>query len=360
VSLHEAVTDDLVFEPSFQSGLREDIQLESMESVASPVFGGPVSGPIRMDVPCCGIGHRFLTMAAIARDLSPHTIAWNWGPCQGKNNVFGEIFKPNSVFVTYEPHEGAAPFPYMQNLTSRGVNQKEIPRHIQGAFVELLLNKLSDQYMNTINVFKRQVGWDRAPVIGLHIRTGNVPENTTELDYKKESRHIHRRIGGKLQEELGLEDALRLYMIHAAALAENMGISENYQVLVVTDNGDVLKSLDNMTGLPRWFSRPQTYQEGAHPLIFSNLLLNNAGERCQIDWFSEGILDLHLLASSSAMLTSMSSSFYRVAEMAHLMNDRPVCHCAQNRKMPATCTCIGDDDPLIAPDFFAQLMEALS
>lgn len=307
------------------------------------------ANPQRLDIACCGVGHRFETLAAAARDLSPAPVEVNWGPCEGASNVFGEIFQPNNVFIPYEPSPFDAPFPEQRDLASAGINaaNREVPIQVQEALVALVL-ELSDRYMSEINDFKQRIGWDEAPVIGLHIRTGNFLNSTST--YERESKQLHRRVGGRLQEKIGLENALYLYMKHAVALAEKIGVSENFRVLVVTDSNDVLETLDNLTGLPHWFHRPQPYTEIAHPLVYGNLHLNNGGDRCQIDWFSQPVMDLHLLASADAMLTSMHSTFYRIAEMANLMHGRPVCHCSQNNTMPQTCKCVGEDNTLI-PDF---------
>ena len=298
----------------------------------------------RLDIACCGIGHRIKTMARAARDFN-QSVQVHWGPCSNKSaNIFGDIFKPTSAFVPYKPSEGEVPFPKMRDLKNAGVKNQDmnIPEDVKSALVDLLVNNLSDQYMNKVNNFKKDVLWDSAPVIGLHIRTGNTSDGIAS----RELTQIQRRIGGKVQDDIGLENWLYLLMSHARALAKRMGIENNYQVLVVTDSNAVIDSLKNLTGIPNWFYRPQTYFDVAHPLVYGNLLLDNAGESCQRDWFSEPIIDLHLLASSEALLTSMKSSFYHVAEMAHLMNERPICHCSQNYEAPQSCQCIGDHDVL--------------
>jgi hypothetical protein len=108
--------------------------------------------------------------------------------------------------------------------------------------------------MDKVNEFKEWVGWDETPVIGLHIRTGNAHnDNTTST---RESTLLHRRVGGKLQENIGLEQALYLYMDHASALAARMGL-DSYRVLVVTDSNAVLDTLGNMSDIPHWMNRPQ-------------------------------------------------------------------------------------------------------
>ena len=346
--------DDIAFKPPVLAKNNQD--KDFVQVAESRVLSDEVSSPAkwvetkRLDIPCCGIGHRFNTMAAAARDISPSQVAIHWGPCGDVSNIFSEIFKPNNPsFVPYKPVDGDLPFPEMRNLTRAGVDlrQKDIPDEVQISLVDLLLNNLSDEYMSKVNDFKDAVGWDDAPVISLHIRTGNVINSTS--NHEHELKQLHRRVGGRLQEDIGLENALVLYMSHAAALAVDMDIFDNYQILVVTNSNDVIELLNVMDGLPRWFHRPQTYYDVAHPLVYGNLLLNNAGERCQLDWFSEPIIDMHLLASSAAMITSMRSSFYKVAEMAHLKNNRHVCHCSQDDEKPQSCRCVGDDDVLI-PD----------
>lgn len=298
----------------------------------------------RLDIACCGIGHRIKTMAKAARDFN-QSVHVNWGPCSNNSaNIFADMFKPTSAFIPYKPSEGDIPFPKMRDLAKAGVKNwdNNIPKEVQSALVDLLVNNLSDQYMKKVNKFKEDVQWDSAPIIGLHIRTGNTPDAIVS----RELTQIQRRVGGRLQENIGLENWLYLLMSNALALAKQMGTANNFRVLVVTDSNVVIDSLKNMTGIPNWFHRPQTYFDVAHPLVYGNLLLDNAGESCQRDWFSDPIIDLHLLASSEALLTSMKSSFYHVAEVAHLINERPVCHCAQNHETPQSCQCIGDDDIL--------------
>ena len=362
---HSTKRDDIAFKPP--ELVRNSHDKESLQAAESRALSDDVSSKIeewsetkRLDISCCGIGHRFHTMAAAARDMSPSRVAIHWGPCQDVGNVFSKIFKSNnSTFVPYIPVDGDVPFPEMRNLTRAGVDlrQTAIPDEVQNSLVDLLLNSLSDQYMSIVNDFTETVGWDDAPVISLHIRTGNIANST--FDHEHESKQLFRRVGGRIQEEIGLKNALHFYMSHAAALAIKMGIFDNYQVLVVTDSNDVIELLKTIEGLPGWFHRPQTYHDVAHPLVYGNLLLNNAGDSCKLDWFSEPIIDMHLLASSAAMLTSMRSITLRrpksseywiwqeVAEKAHLKNGRPVCHCSQNDEDPLTCQWVSDTDVIV-------------
>lgn len=334
-------SEDITFQPPVSVADEPRILSNDMASAT----------PKRIDITCCGIGHRFDTIAAAVRDLN-RPIEVNWGPCKDlTNNIFGKIFETNSLFIPYQPSDGDAPFPRMKDLTGIDMASKNLPNEVQEAVVDLLMHNLSDEYMDTVNKFKESVGWDDAPVIGLHIRTGNTQNDTTS-NYEKETKQLHRRVGGHLQDSIGLEYALYLYMDHVSALAAEMGISDRHQVLVVTDSNAVLETLGNMTDLPRWFHRPQAYTEVAHPLIFDNLLLNNGGERCQLDWFTEPIIDLHLLASTDAMITSMWSTFYRIAEMAHLKHNRPVCHCSRSRAHPQTCQCVGEEEVLLPEYMF--------
>ena len=284
---HSSAKDDIAFEAPYEYGSGyygdetevESFVLSNEDPHADKIFTEGVN-PRRVDISCCGIGHRFEIMGSAARDLSPSPIEVNWGPCEHSSNIFGELFKSNNAFIPFNPSEGDLPFPEVRYLSSLGIDagQKKVPLEVERALVDLLLHKLSDKYMDKVQDFKNEVGWDETTVIGLHIRTGNVLNNTST--YERETTQLHRRVGGRLQEEIGLENALYLYMKHARALAAKMGASsDNYRVLVVTDSNDVLETLGSMSGLPNWFHRPQSYTDVAHPLVYGNLRLNNSGDR---------------------------------------------------------------------------------
>lgn len=131
--------------------------------------------PKRIDITCCGIGHRFDLIAAAARDLNK-PIEVNWGPCKDlTNNIFGKIFKTNSLFIPYQSSEGDAPFPRMRDLTGVDKGRKNLPIVVQEAFVDLLLHNLSDEYMDKVNEFKEWVGWDETHTMIIPLPPAKVP-----------------------------------------------------------------------------------------------------------------------------------------------------------------------------------------
>lgn len=310
----------------------------------------------RFDIQCCGIGDRIVLIAAAAmiNEGHEHTVtAVHWGPCSNHSkNIFGEIFKPVKKIVPYQPSDRDPPYPeaeqYGGMLKSIGDAVKssyaELPTAVKHNLCDLLMNGLTSEHMEKVKALKLSHRWESSPVIGLHIRTGNT--YGPKSGYTKEINHIHGRVGGALQHRLGLEGSLQVYINHVLGLAKEMGISNKFRVFVVGDSPVVFETLRNMTSMKQinWFHREQPYHSVAHPLVYANLRNNNAGERCQLSWFAEPVIDLHLLASTVALVTSMSSGFYLLAEKCLLMQNRTVCHCSRDKDKPETCSCIFRDD----------------
>lgn len=312
----------------------------------------------RVDIVCCGIGDRmkFIANAAILDKENASRTAIHWGPCHNHSkNVFGEIFKTdsNSQIVPFRPSEGAPPFPQLTPGMGKA-EYDEVPAMLQRNLCNMLLYGITDNYMEEIKKFKLAHQWETVPVIGLHVRTGN----TFAKKYDRESTQILSRKGGQFQQRKGLRESLRFYMDHVLGLAHRMGISNNFRVLVVGDSPAIFEALQNMSDIPNWFHRKQAYHDTAHPLVYPNLRNNNGGKRCQLDWFAAPIIDLHLIASTAALVTSMYSGFPELAELCLKMQDRPVCHCCQDNSKPETCACIGEAGVLVPARLNATLAAA--
>lgn len=305
----------------------------------------------RLDIQCCGVGDRLVLMAAAAminEGREDTSTAVHWGPCSNHSkNVFGEIFKPVQKIVPFQPLDGDPPYPEIGQYGTmlEGIASKvkssydELPSAVKHNLCDLLSHGFTSEYMLKVEAFKSNHQWESSPVIGLHIRTGNSFDPTNK--YSKEIEHIHGRVGGVLQKRLGLEGALQVYINHVVELAKEMGLSQNFRVFVVGDSPVIFEILQNITRVKQinWFHREQSYHPTAHPLVYANLRSNNAGDKCQLSWFSEPIIDLHLLASTAALVTSMSSGFYLLAEKCLQMQNRTVCHCSRENGNPETCSC---------------------
>lgn len=266
-----------------------------------------------LHVLCCGVGDRVKYMMRHDSTL-PHI---SWGPCTARvPNVFDKLFVATEA-TWWRPTSNATKTECAKVAKStKSLQTKSLP------YAELHQH-LHPDLKAEASAFQRMHRWHSYNTIaGIHIRAGNPSTQSQHASINnKEMEHIHGRSWGmfkfgwenRTQWLVTLQHTTEYILKTANATLNRLGYSANRAFFVSTDTPAVARYVQALAD--NVFSRNVKERHvAAHPMLWSNLHTNNAGEECKLNWFSDPIVDSHLLGESDVLFVTGPSGFTLMPE----------------------------------------------
>eukprot|EP00240_Pyramimonas_obovata_P004992 CAMPEP_0118938502 /NCGR_PEP_ID=MMETSP1169-20130426/26167_1 /TAXON_ID=36882 /ORGANISM="Pyramimonas obovata, Strain CCMP722" /LENGTH=404 /DNA_ID=CAMNT_0006882459 /DNA_START=373 /DNA_END=1583 /DNA_ORIENTATION=+ len=259
--------------------------------------------------------YRFYTAAS---QVENRQLAVGWGPC-GHNvtNLFGELF-------TATPHA----VPNVKPLDAKTTVdcESQVPELSENhyfsedetAFFDTLSRNLHPSMQERLNNFKAEVNWASTPVLALYVRGGNMNNAllpTSDQDFVTKKRGLG----------MELEEYIQRHLEQLGNLADVLGYGDNYRIFLATDEKVIQETFMRLAGPARGIIRPQTYVSSGHPMLWKHLGLNNKGKECNLDWFTDPVLDNMLLGEANALVLGKASTFYLFSASMQYARGRLVC-----------------------------------
>jgi len=279
---------------------------------------------LHCEVRCCGFGHRMaVVMEAYhtARALNK-TLAISWGPCkEATKNVFaalfpraggGDVIGASNQAITWNPRSEA----HNDCRKIVGRDQRTVKYNVAALdLFQQLGHQLAPMVQRQVDAFKSS--FEGFPIIGLHVRTGNLAPNdtVTDRDFNLKGRSI----------DMPIKLFLRRHLHQIHRLAVHMGYGERYKVFLSTDSLTMQKEFMAEAGPHRGVVRSQPFPGAGHHMMLSQLGSNNKGSACDIKWFLNPLVDNLLLASTRMLVIAKPSTFPRMAEHMLYAQRKLVC-----------------------------------
>eukprot|EP01084_Bolivina_argentea_P239573 402644_1 len=280
-------------------------------------------------IACCGHGDRYqyqmLSLISALRNHSIQSITWDWGPCIPINssNILDTIFPlfdtlhfglQHKVMLKLKTQNNSILIPHAAQCVNNDLYNQMVYHRVNYLSNEIYFQlfshfkqSIANNIQKTIDEFILKYKLIEIFTVGVHIRYGN-PGNVSknEIDSEFESKH---------RSEIMRSNFDVFFATHLKQIDKLMNVIHNgknikYQILFITDTKFVQDYIEsyNIKDIKLIF-RQQIFHEYAHPLVYMNLRYDNAGNKCDLNWFVQPIIDQILLSNVDILVSTSYSGF---------------------------------------------------